>query len=208
MKDEERTGHAVLLHEVLALQDLAEFELCQQQFPEFLIFDEICEGEVALETFEDECFVADGLFLQYFNEIFIDLVVVGGTQSSYLLLFAFCLDGNKYTSSTGDSPFWFSLRSISSLSNLLSFRSFTSISIQNIFCYNSSKTENILIAPKNVFPAFLNLMGAGREGSMFFAEDHRIKALLFFKNEQKDKLFFSFSKFYIRRKMIKRWSEF
>ena len=79
MKDEERTGHAVLLHEVLALQDLAEFELCQQQFPEFLIFDEICEGEVALETFEDECFVADGLFLQYFNEIFIDLVVVGGT---------------------------------------------------------------------------------------------------------------------------------
>lgn len=40
MEDEKGAGHAVLLHEVLPLIDLAELELLEQKFLDLLILDE------------------------------------------------------------------------------------------------------------------------------------------------------------------------
>ena len=81
-----------------------------------------------LETFEDECFIIDGFFLYYFNEIFIDLIIIHNPEGSHLSGLSFSLHEIWLTYSSWCSVLTLSsLRSISELNNLLSFLSWLSI---------------------------------------------------------------------------------
>ena len=76
MQDEEGAGHAVLLHEVLPLADLAQPELLEQQLLYLLVFNQRGEGEVGPQTFQDQRLVRNALLLHNLQEVLADLVVV------------------------------------------------------------------------------------------------------------------------------------
>lgn len=97
MQDEEGTGHAVLLHEVLSLVDFAESELFEQKFLDLLVLNERGEGEVGSETFEDQRLVGDALLLGYFQEVFTDFVVVNASHCPDLPGFPFALSEESGT---------------------------------------------------------------------------------------------------------------
>jgi hypothetical protein len=102
MQDEKGAGHGILLHEVLTLVHLAELEFLEKEFLDFFILDQRGKGEMGFKAFEDEGLVVDGLFLDDLYEIFIDLVVVDGSQCSHFSGLSFALnDKMDCTSSTG-----------------------------------------------------------------------------------------------------------
>jgi hypothetical protein len=90
-----------LFHEVLSFVDFAHLELFQEGVLEKPVLDEAGEGEVRLETFEDEGLVGGGFFLIDDCEVFVDLAVVAlhfdgaefSSFSSSLLLQQFFLIG-------------------------------------------------------------------------------------------------------------------
>jgi hypothetical protein len=84
VEDEEGAGHAVLLHEVLSLVDLAQLELLQQQLLDLLVLDQRREREVRLEALQDQRLVVDRLLLDDLYKVLIDLVVVDGPQRPHL----------------------------------------------------------------------------------------------------------------------------
>lgn len=102
MQNEKGTGHAILLHEVLTLVHLAELEFLKKEFLDFFILDQRGKGEMGFQALEDERLIVDGLFLDDLYEIFIDLVVVDGSQCSHFSGLSFSLnDKTVCTSSKG-----------------------------------------------------------------------------------------------------------
>ena len=74
-----------MFHQVLSFKHFAELEFIEEQLSKFFVLDEVGEGEVIFEALEDKSLIAGCFFLDDFHEVFVDLVVVDGTESSQFL---------------------------------------------------------------------------------------------------------------------------
>lgn len=68
----------------MTLHNFAQFEFLEQKVLELFVLDQLGEGEVRLQTLQDQGLVVGCLFLRDLDEVFIDLAVVDGPQRSHL----------------------------------------------------------------------------------------------------------------------------